>query len=174
MFPCVLRTHIAYTGRFVSIRVYMLLDPVIIVWNLWAVARCPCVFLITVPPPLRDVFFAEPNPLRRVSPPFSQLIRCTRVFTYHYNMVYGLLLGRSWHNIQNSCLAPLRTSKTTLSRDGWADLGPVSFSLSLSISGRLPLLSRLISLQRSPSNMLTRRTQGGRGLSETRGSNSDP
>lgn len=40
-----------------------------------------------------------------------------------------------------------------------------SLSLSLSISGGLPLLSRLISLQRSPSNMLTRR-QGERGRGE--------
>ena len=55
---------------------------------------------------------------------------------------------------------PLRMSKTTLSRYGWADLGTVSLSLSLSISGRLPLLSHLISLRRSLGNMLTQRTQG--------------
>jgi len=55
---------------------------------------------------------------------------------------------------------PLRMSKTTLSRYGWADLGTVSLSLSLSINGRLPLLSHLISLRRSLGNMLTQPTQG--------------
>lgn len=48
---------------------------------------------------------------------------------------------------------PLRTSETTFSGHGWADLPALSppwYSL--------PLLSRLISLRRSPSNMLTRYT----------------
>jgi len=61
------------------------------------VTRYPCVFFIIVSLHMRHG--------SRGSPSFSQLIRYTRVLAYHYNMVYGLLRGRSWHNIQNACLS---------------------------------------------------------------------